>query len=327
MIRQIILIGLWLLCSALSACSLDSSQPPASQTSEADELIPTHSIPTARQPTRTAKIDSVSSPTAVLSPAAEPTASQVINNPPQITPTGNDAGCGETNGRLEPGILKSALLGGSIQFQVYLPPCYGENSNQTFPTLYLLHGQGYSERQWEQLGAVETSNKMIASNEVSPYIIVMPREPAGTNSERSNYDLVLALELMPTIDKTYRTRPEREFRAVGGLSRGAGWAIELGITFWDLFGAFGAHSPAVLNTNPISMSNLLDAIPPDKYPRIFIDTGDREPPSIIESAIWLGDLLNQKGIPHEWYRFTGVHDGSYWQEHMERYLRWYTGSW
>lgn len=327
MIRQIISIGLLLLCCSLSACALDTTPLAASNPIEADKTIPTHSIPTARRPTHTAVNNGASLPTAVNSPPAEPTPIQGTVTPAQITPTGDNPSCVEESGRLEQGRLKSALMGDSLQFQVYLPPCYDGTSNQAYPTIYLLHGQGYTESQWEQLGVVETSNKMIASNEVSPYIIVMPREIVGTNSERSNFDLVLAQELMPTIDKTYRTIPEREFRAVGGLSRGAGWAIESGINFWDLFGAFGAHSPAVLNTNPVSMSNLLDGIPSDKYPRIFIDTGDREPPSIIESAIWLGELLNQKGIPHEWYRFSGVHDESYWRAHLEVYLRWYSGSW
>ena len=147
------------------------------------------------------------------------------------------------------------------------------------------------------------------------------------NSRRSRFDSAVIEELIPEIDKTYRTIPDREFRAVGGLSRGAGWAIELGINYWELFGAFGAHSPAALNSNTIAVSHLLDAIPTEKFPRIYIDTGDREPPSIIKSALWLGDLLNKKGLPHEWYRFSGVHNEKYWEDHLEVYLRWYTGSW
>lgn len=253
--------------------------------------------------------------------------SQKADISPQASSPEAGAYCEDENGSLESGRLASDLMGTSMEYQVYLPPCYEGNLDNRYPVLYLLHGQGYTQNQWEQLGAVELADEMISTNQVSPYIMVMPREAVGTGSRRSAFDQAVAQELVPFVDKTYRTKPAREFRAVGGISRGAGWAVELGTHHWDLFGAFGAHSPAVFNTNATLMSNLLDAVPADKYPRIFIDTGDSEPPSIIEAAEWLGEMLNQKGIPHEWYRFSGVHNDVYWRNNLELYLRWYTGSW
>ena len=250
-----------------------------------------------------------------------------VDIPPKVNSEDKDPYCEDETGSLESGRLASSLMGTSIEYQVYLPPCYGGNLDNRYPVLYLLHGQGYTQNQWEQLGAVELADEMISTNQVSPYIMVMPREVVGAGSRRSVFDQAVAQELVPFVDKTSRTKPAREFRAVGGISRGAGWAVELGTHHWELFGAFGAHSPAVFNTNATLMSNLLDAVPADKYPRIFIDTGDSEPPSIIEAAEWLGELLNQKGVPHEWYRFSGVHNDAYWRKNLELYLRWYTGSW
>lgn len=235
--------------------------------------------------------------------------------------------CQDTTGNLEGGELYSEIMGSSMRYQVYLPPCYGFATDQRYPTLYLLHGQGFTETQWERLGMVSSADLMISGNEVSPFIMVMPREPPDNHSKQSQFDSAVAKELIPAIDKKYHTNPFRQYRAVGGLSRGAGWAIELGLDYWELFSAVGAHSPAVFNTNPFAMENRLKAIPMQEFPRLFIDIGDREPPSIIESAYWLGELLNRLDIPHEWYQFTGVHDERYWSGHHELYLRWYTGSW
>jgi enterochelin esterase-like enzyme len=62
-------------------------------------------------------------------------------------------------------------------------------------------------------------------------------------------------------------------------------------------------------------------------PGIFIDLGDREPPEISEAAGWFGEILNERGIPHEWHQFTGEHNQEYWQDHLETYLRWYASAW
>ena len=45
------------------------------------------------------------------------------------------------------------------------------------------------------------------------------------------------------------------------------------------------------------------------------------------AAIWFEELLNQRGIPHEWYLFSGYHNEDYWSEHLEMYLRWYSRTW
>ena len=58
-----------------------------------------------------------------------------------------------------------------------------------------------------------------------------------------------------------------------------------------------------------------------------MDIGDRDRPEIMRAAIWFEELLNQRGIPHEWYLFSGYHTEDYWSAHLETYLRWYARTW
>jgi enterochelin esterase-like enzyme len=138
---------------------------------------------------------------------------------------------------------------------------------------------------------------------------------------------VIVEELLPLIDRKYRTIPERSFRAVGGLSRGAGWSVHLALNYWQLFGALGAHSPAIFFEDAQHMRPLLDAIPKDAYPRIYIDIGDKDRPEIVQAANWFEQLLNERDIPHEWHMFSGYHEEAYWKSHVTEYLLWYASQW
>lgn len=214
-----------------------------------------------------------------------------------------------------------------MEYLVYLPPCYDELLRNEYPVLYLIHGQNYDHLQWRNLGITETADRLIARGEIPPLIIIMPRDRNWAQPTEDNFGAVLINELIPTIDRNYRTINNREHRAVGGLSRGAGWAVHLGLSEWTYFGSLGAHSLPVFWTDTGRIREWLDAIPPRLLPRIFMDIGDRDRPQILASAIWFEEVLTEKGIPHEWYLYPGYHEEAYWKEHLEEYLSWYTAEW
>jgi enterochelin esterase-like enzyme len=193
--------------------------------------------------------------------------------------------------------------------------------------LYLIHGQNYNNDQWDRLGADETADALIAAGEIPPFILVLPRDRSWAQPSEDMFGQVVADRLVPYIDEHYRTLPERAYRAVGGLSRGAGWAVHLGLSHWELFGAIGAHSLPVFWADTAHIRSWLEAIPDDALPRIYLDIGEKDRPNILASATWFEGLLSEKGIPHEWHLFPGYHEEAYWQAHMEDYLRWYTLGW
>ncbi len=280
-------------------------------------LLPTNSV--TPLPSKTPEPSSTPVPTLTFTPTASPTALP--------TPSPTRPACWSRGGKIVTGELRTKLQPLPVDYRIYLPPCYDQQPDRRYPVLYLFHGQNNYADQWDRLGADETADALIAAGEVSPFIIVMPHDRYGGQPTEDNFGRILVEELLPYIDSTYRTIPDREHRAAGGLSRGAGWSVNMGISHWDLFGIMGAHSPAVFHTDAQKMRTWLDAIPPDKYPRIFVDVGDKDRPEIMDCALWFEQLLNLKNIPHEWYLFTGYHEEAYWHAHIEMYLRWYAKDW
>jgi enterochelin esterase-like enzyme len=211
------------------------------------------------------------------------------------------------------------------EFRVYLPPCYDEKTDERYPVLYLLHGQTYTDDQWVRLGAVDAAEKLIRSGQARPFIIVFPDDRYWNLPPGPGFGQRLADELIPHIDSTYRTLPDRKHRAIGGLSRGAGWALRLGLTEWKLFGAIGLHSLAVLQGDASDIEEWLKAIPPSARPQVFMDIGDNDPE--ISMARRVESQLNEYGLAHEWYLYGGAHTEDYWSAHVEEYIRWYAKGW
>ena len=229
--------------------------------------------------------------------------------------------------RLEQTSLSDPRLKLPMEVRIFLPPCYTEQPERRYPVLYLIHGQNYNDDQWDRLGVDETAAALMASGEMPPFIIVLPRDRSWDQPSVDPFGRVLVEQLLPWMDATYRTLPERAYRAVGGLSRGAGWALHLGLSRWELFGAIGGHSLPVFWEDTAHIRTWLDAIPSELLPRIYLDIGEKDRPQIMESAVWFENLLSDKGIPHEWYLFPGYHEEAYWQSHVQAYLRWYAALW
>jgi enterochelin esterase-like enzyme len=252
---------------------------------------------------------------------------QVNNSTSTAAALPTPLGCWKEGGSLEVNSLATDLLRLPLDYRLYLPACYDQQPERRYPVLYLIHGQNYSDDQWDRLGADEAADRLIAAGEIPPLIIVMPRDRYGGQPSENNFARVIVEELRPFIDENYRTVEDREYRAVGGLSRGGGWAVHLAITQWEIFGALGAHSPAIFYDDAQRMRVYLDAIPSEAMPRIYMDIGDKDRPEIMGAALWFEELLNQRGIPHEWYLFSGYHAEDYWRDHLESYLRWYAKPW
>ncbi|MDD5466718.1 MAG: alpha/beta hydrolase-fold protein [Anaerolineales bacterium] len=280
---------------------------------------------------------STATPTARQRPAV--TASPVFTLTPLVTsipgkaavhtagPSPTAPSCLARGGEIVQGKLETNLLRDPLEFSIYLPPCYAQSGEQRFPSLYLIHGQSYTHDQWDRLGADETADEMIASGAAPPFLIVMPRDRLWEQPTQDPFGEAVVEALIPYIDSHYRTLPERTFRAIGGLSRGAGWAVHLGLTHWELFGAIGGHSLPVFHTDAAHIRQWLDAIPPDSMPRIYLDIGEKDRPNILRSAVWFEAILTEKSIPHEWHLFRGYHEEAYWSAHLEGYLRWYAEGW
>ena len=228
----------------------------------------------------------------------------------------------------QPGIVEEDTLESTKPPQdyfVYLPPCYNVKTDKRYPVLYLLHGQTYTADQWIRLGAVDVMDNLILSGESIPFIIVFPDDRYWNQPSGTSFGARLVNDLIPHIDQTYRTIPDPRFRTIGGLSRGAGWALQLGLSRPDLFSVIGLHSLAVFQKDASKIPNWLADLSSASRPLIFMDIGDNDQELI--SALAIESQFNQYGIAHEWHLYSGDHTEEYWGAHVEEYIRWYAEQW
>ncbi len=223
--------------------------------------------------------------------------------------------------------IPTPLLRLPLRVRIYFPPCYDERSEQRYPVLYLFHGRYASLEQWQRLGLAESMERLIAAGEIAPFLVVMPEDRYVGQADEKRFPQAIAKVLVPFVDETYRTLAKREYRAVGGVSRGAGWAVHLVFTHWELFSKAGAHSPALFYEDAPHLETWIAAIPQDARPSLFIDVGERDVAEILDSARTLVKAANTYQLDHEWRFFFGYHSEEYWRRHLELYLRWYAQGW
>jgi enterochelin esterase-like enzyme len=257
-------------------------------------------------------------PAAFPSPTPLPSATPAPTRAPSPTPLP----CREQSGSTAEIQVESAGLSAPLAARVHLPPCFDPAASIPYPVLYLLHGQGFSADQWERLGAPAALDRLTAAGEIQPMILVLPEEAdTSANPFESPFGTTLIDSLLPAVERAYPACAARACRAIGGLSRGASWAVYLGFSHPADFAAVGAHSLPPFNGLQARFQGLVTTVPVDQLPALSIDigAGDRYRSAAAEFETY----LTQIGVPHEWYLNQGEHDETYWSAHVEEYIRWY----
>ena len=318
--REWILTLIILLSLGLAACAQNTGSASAMGATPSPEITATPE-PTATLPPPT------NTPKPTASPSALPPSPLPDDLPPTDPPPPTISPCLLRGGQIKRDFQTTSLLPQPLQYRLYLPPCYDENPERRYPVLYLIHGQTYTDDQWDRLGVDEAANVLIAIGELPSFIVVMPRDRVWTQPSENNFGRAFIELLIPAIDAEFRTLPDRQYRAIGGLSRGAAWAVHIGLQHPELFSAIGAHSLPVFWEDTPFVSRWLDAISLENMPRLYLDIGIDDRPEVMKSALWFEDILVSKNIPHEWHLFQGTHDENYWRSHVEQYLTWYAKEW
>ena len=161
------------------------------------------------------------------------------------------------HGRLEYVHYYSKSLGATNQAVVYLPPRYMENQQKRYPVFYLISGTTDTEEVYYKVGRVNyILDNLIADKMANEMIVVLPYgnptkllnagSDAATQPQTKfggdPFSRDLIEDLMPYIDRTYRTRADRNHRAIGGFSRGGNQALYNGLTNLDKFSYLCSYS-------------------------------------------------------------------------------------
>jgi enterochelin esterase-like enzyme len=235
--------------------------------------------------------------------------------------------------------LKSRILNMDRHYAVYLPPGY-EETDISYPVLYLLHGSGDDHTGWVQFGQVgHIADKTIAEGKAAPMIIVMPdantkvkgyfNQPDGSFA----YEDFFFDELIPHIEATYRVRSERRYRAVSGLSMGGGGTVFYALHRPELFAA-AAPLSATTGSSWLVRDSKATQEQTDAFGRRYgfdyiLNNSSKEELDLVRRVRWYiscGDddflyrdnsmmhvLFREKEIPHEYRVKDGGHTWTYWR--------------
>ena len=325
---------------AVSADTSDGTPMPAVDSTPTPEVTATALDPkeegvVTATITSTVAVTSTITPTLDVEPTATPTSTPVPMPTPTVTATGTAAAtptlmvCAEPAGQVVMDTFPSPVQGKEQPVRVYLPPCYGQY-NRLYPALYLFHGNIYTESQWDDLGIDEAADAGIAAGLWPPFMIIMPYGGEIANSTAGgdiSFEGVVVNELVPYIEDQYCAWPEPAGRAMGGLSRGGYWSLEIGFRYPEMWAAIGGHSAALFSDNASPVFNPVDTwtILTLVETPLYLDMGEGD--WLRQGAYDLHAALDAAGVEHEWQLNPGEHTESYWRQHVPEYLAWYTYYW
>jgi enterochelin esterase-like enzyme len=261
--------------------------------------------------------------------------------------------------------MTSAILGQEIKFSIVLPTGYFKGS-KNYPVVYLLHGLGDDESSWLEYGRIsQIADEAIGAKQIVPMIFVMPQgfrnyyvnDYAGTFL----YEDMFIKELVPFIDKQYRTIPDSDHRAVLGCSMGGFGALVLPMKHPDVFSVSVPLSISVRTDAQYMVEDASEwndqwgrlfggvgTIGKDritkyyqqyspfhvfpkmeakqwKHLKLFIDIGDDEY-TLCRSNEELHILLRDLQVPHEFRVREGGHEFSYWRDALQNGLHFISDS-
>ncbi|MGD0123722.1 MAG: alpha/beta hydrolase family protein [Terriglobia bacterium] len=257
----------------------------------------------------------------------------------------------EASARTECATVSSAILGRSVDYCVAFPPGYDPSSSKRYPTLYFLHGLFEDEHSWLDRGGEQVWESLANQGAIGNFIVVLP---AGGRTFYVNsadchdrYEDFFIQELVPEIDRKYRTRAVASERGISGVSMGGYGALHLAMRHPDVFGSASAHSAALLpkfpdplptegrwgfyarvlqgpfgsplNETYFDANNPLTlAEHPERFPHLalYFDCGDHDRYGFNEGAELLDRILTQKNFPHTFAIRPGGHGWDYLHEYM-----------
>jgi len=205
---------------------------------------------------------------------------------------------------------------------VYTPPGYHSDINLRFPVLYLQHGAGESELAWIYQGKVNfILDNMISNGLAVPMIVVMDNgyaakpgadNPTRPSPEDNDFEGLLLNDLIPIIDRNFRTLNRRRFRAIAGSAMGGRQALQIGFIYPDVFGSVG-----ILSAHPrrFNMQALYDQEDfNDQYELIWLGYG-KEDQRHKNGLDFHGELKINR-IDHIWYECEGGNVWQVWRKHF-----------
>jgi len=234
---------------------------------------------------------------------------------------------GIPRGKVETVEYESKTVGTRRKTLVYTPQGY--RADRKYPVLYLLHGIGGTEREWQDNASPDVIlDNLYADNKVEPMIVVMPNGRAQPNDRAEGnvfshaksfetFEGDLLNDLIPFIEKRYPVKTDRLGRALAGLSMGGGQSLNFGLGHIDKFAWVGGFSSAPNTRMPKDL--LPDPAKAKQLKLLWVSCGDKD--GLMNISQRVHEYLKENGVPHVWYVEPGGHDFAVWKNDLYHFSK------
>ncbi len=230
---------------------------------------------------------------------------------------------GIPHGKLEMIEYESKIVGTTRKMNVYTPPGYSKDKK--YPVLYLLHGIGGDETEWERFAHPDiVMDNLLADGKAVPMIVIMPNgraqkddrpgpNPMATAPAFATFERDLLDDVIPTIESRYSVEADREHRALAGLSMGAGQSLNFGLAHLDTFAWVGSFSAAP-NTKPPEQLVPDPTAATRQLKLLWLSCGNKD--GLIRISQGVHAYLKEKQVPHVWHVDGNGHDPTHWKNNL-----------
>lgn len=252
----------------------------------------------------------------VLGPDDKP----AFDDPPADIASKRD---GIPHGKLEMIDYESKTVGTKRKMQVYTPPGY--TADKKYPVLYLLHGIGGDETEWQRFATPDILlDNLIADGKAVPMIVVMPNGRAQKNDRAEGnvmasapafavFEQDLLKDVIPAIESRYSVQTDREHRALAGLSMGGGQSLNFGLGHLDTFAWVGGFSSAPNTKSPEQLVPDPEAAK-KQLKLLWLSCGNKD--GLIRISQGVHGYLKEKEVPHIWHVDGNGHDATHWKNNL-----------
>ncbi len=235
---------------------------------------------------------------------------------------------GIPHGKLEMVEYDSKSVGTKRKMNVYTPPGY--SPDKKYPVLYLLHGIGGDETEWERFAKPDQLlDNLLADGKAVPMIIVMPNGRAQKNDRAEGnvfatapafaaFEQDLLQDVIPYMESHYSVQADKDHRALAGLSMGGGQSLNFGLAHLDTFAWVGGFSSAP-NTKPPTELLPDPAAAKEKLKLLYLSSGNKD--GLIRISQGVHAYLKEKGVPHVWNVDGHAHDPTHWRNNLYYFLQ------
>jgi|GEM_PF-1019776 len=221
------------------------------------------------------------------------------------------------------------------RMHVYLPPGYEADGDVRYPVLYLNHGGGDDDSKWTSTDvrrgghAQFILDNLIAAKKAKPMIVVMPstRGIASPIPPKLGEDDAVTKEylkdIIPQVEKHYRTKPGRENRALAGLSMGGFVVMNTGLSHLDTFGELYVYSsgyfPDQIQAFEENFKSVLsDPKTNEELLRVPFYMAQGETDIALTGGHRVMAIINKYNVRNFWVLSTGGHEWANWRRYLHQ---------